>query len=227
MYIGSVKKMIKAVLFDLDGTLVNSLADLAASANYALSVMGYPTHETEKYKYFVGDGMPKLIERVLPESERTAEIHKKCLDIFMAHYSEHYVDKTYVYDGIKDLLDTLKKKGLKLAVISNKSQEPAVTVVNKLFGGGVFDIVCGKQEGYPAKPDPALTLKVINDLGVNTNESVLIGDSGMDAAAAVNAGCVGIGVLWGFRTEKELRDNGDKYIVDTPKKILEVLEELQ
>lgn len=219
--------MIKAVLFDLDGTLVNSLVDLASSANFALEALGYPTHETEKYKYFVGDGMPKLIERVLPENERTAEIHKRCLDIFMTHYGQHYVDKTYVYEGIMDLLETLKKKGLKLAVVSNKSQEPAVTVVNKLFGSGVFDIVCGKQKGYPAKPDPALTLKVINDLGVTPDECVLIGDSGMDAAAAVNAGCVGIGVLWGFRTEKELRDNGDKYIVDSPHKILEVLEELQ
>ena len=215
--------MIKAVLFDLDGTLVNSLYDLADSTNYALESMGFPTHETDKYRYFVGDGMPKLIERVLPEDKFTEEIHKECLRVFMAHYREHYVDKTRIYDGIEALLKKLKEKGLKLAVISNKQQQMAETVVSKLFGEDVFNIVCGKQEGYPAKPDPTLTLKIISDLGVKPEECVLIGDSGMDAAAAVNAGCTGIGVLWGFREEEELIQNGANYIVSSLDEILEVI----
>lgn len=215
--------MIKAVLFDLDGTLVNSLYDLAASTNYALKRMGFPTHDTDKYRYFVGNGMPKLIERVLPEGKKTGEIHKECLDIFMAHYKEHYVDKTCVYNGIEQLLADLKAKGLKLAVISNKQQQMAQIVVNKLFSEDIFDIVSGKQEGYPAKPDPTLTLKIINDLGVTPDECVFIGDSGMDAATAVNAGCIGIGVLWGFREEDELRQNGANYIVSKPCEILEVI----
>lgn len=215
--------MIKAVLFDLDGTLVNSLYDLAASSNYALERMGFPTHDTDKYRYFVGNGMPKLIERILPEGKKTGEIHKECLDIFMAHYKEHYVDKTCVYDGIEQLLKDLKSNGFKLAVISNKQQQMAQIVVNKLFGGDIFDIVCGKQEGYPAKPDPTLTLKVIEDLGVAPDECVFIGDSGMDAATAVNVGCKGIGVLWGFREENELRENGADIIVRKPFEILEAI----
>ncbi len=217
--------MIKAVLFDLDGTLVNSLEDLANSTNYALEKFGFPTHETEKFKYFVGDGMPKLIERVLPEDKRDTKTHSLVLECFMNHYREHYVDKTAAYNGINELINSLKEKGLKIAVISNKAQEMAVTVANKLFGD-VFDIVCGKQEGYPAKPDPALTLKVINDLGVTPNECVFIGDSGMDMAVAKNAKCHSIGVLWGFRTMEELGDYGADYIVHMPFEILQIIGEI-
>ncbi len=216
--------MIKAVLFDLDGTLVNSLEDLAGSSNYALEKMGFPIHETEKYKYFVGNGMPNLIERVLPEDKRVESIHKETLSIFMNHYKEHYVDKTVVYDGINSLIKTLKEKGYKLAVVSNKIQEMTETVVNKLFPGGDFDIVCGKQEGYPVKPAPGLALKVISDLGVESCECVFIGDSGMDAALAVNLGCIGIGVLWGFREKTELLENGANYIAEEPSDILSILE---
>lgn len=211
----------KAVLFDLDGTLVNSLSDLAASTNYALKKMGFPTHETEKYRYFVGDGMPKLIERVLPKDEFSKEVHKECLEIFMAHYREHYVDKTRVYSGIPELLKSLKDKGLKLAVISNKQQQMAQTVVSKLFGNGTFDVIYGKQEGYEPKPNPALTLKLMSELDVTPNECVLIGDSGMDMAAAVNSGCIGIGALWGFREEKELLDNGASCTAKVPMDVLE------
>lgn len=217
--------MIKAVLFDLDGTLVNSLEDLANSTNYALEKFGFPTHETEKFKYFVGDGMPKLIERVLPIENRDEDTHVKVLECFMNHYREHYVDKTVAYDGIDALINFLKEKDIKLAVISNKAQEMAVTVANKLFGN-VFDIVCGKQEGYPAKPDPALTLKVINDLGVTPDECIFIGDSGMDMAVAKNAKCLSIGVLWGFRTMEELGNNGADFIVETPFEILQIVGEI-
>ena len=140
--------MIKAVLFDLDGTLVNSLFDLAASTNYALDKMGFPTHITEKYKYFVGNGMPKLIERALPENCRTPEICSKTLEIFSAHYHEHYADETCEYQGISQLLESLTKSGVKMAVVTNKAQEFAKAVVVKTVGD-VFQIVCGKQEGYP------------------------------------------------------------------------------
>ncbi|MBR4972953.1 MAG: HAD family hydrolase, partial [Clostridia bacterium] len=207
--------MIKAVLFDLDGTLVNSLEDLANSTNFALSKFGFPTHETELYKYFVGDGMQKLIERVLPESERDNDTRQKVFDCFFNHYREHYIDKTSAYDGIIELINKLKLSGIKLAVVSNKAEEMALTVVNKIFPN-IFDIVCGKQDGFPAKPDAALTLKVINDLGVMPSECLFVGDSGMDMAAAVNANCKGVGVLWGFRTKQELLSNGADYIIENP-----------
>ena len=218
--------MIKAILFDLDGTLVNSLADLADSTNFALQKLNFPTHETEEYKYLVGDGIPKLIERALPENERTEENRSKCLELFMSHYREHYFDKTNAYDGIKELLSALKADGFKIAVISNKAQEMAQKVVDKVFGD-IFDAVAGKREGYKTKPDPALTLEVIKELGVTPESSVLVGDSGMDMAAAVNAKTTRIGELWGFRTETELRQNGADYIADTTAQILNIIKEIQ
>ena len=215
--------MIKAILFDLDGTLVNSLFDLGFSTNFALAKMGYPTHEIEKFKYFVGDGMPKLIERALPESKRDKETIKTTLEIFMEHYREHFVDKTVPYDGIIELLDSLSE--YKMAVISNKVQEMATVVTEKLLGNK-FQIVCGKREGYPTKPDPTLTLEIIDELGVKPEECLFIGDSGMDMAVAKNAGCVAVGVLWGFRKEDELRENGADYIVLAPQDILGILREI-
>lgn len=217
--------MIKAVLFDLDGTLANSLSDLADSTNYALSEMGFPTHEREEYKYLVGDGIPKLIERALPVGEKTEENKKKCLDIFMERYKEHYHDKTVAYDGIPDMLSELKEGGLKIAVISNKAEEMAVKVVEKLFGG-MFDVVAGKREGFPTKPDPALTLEVVRQLGVKPQECVLVGDSGMDMAAAVNAGAAPVGVLWGFRLEDELIKNGAEYTIKSPAEIPEIIRKI-
>jgi phosphoglycolate phosphatase len=167
--------------------------------------------------------MPKLIERALPEDKRDSENIKTTLEIFMAHYREHFVDKTVAYDGIIDLLDSLSE--YKMAVISNKVQEMATVVTEKLLGDR-FSIVCGKREGYPTKPDPTLTLEIINELGVKPGECLFIGDSGMDMAVSKNAGCVGVGVLWGFREEDELRQNGADYIVSKPNEILSVLKEI-
>ena len=217
--------MIKAVLFDLDGTLANTLYDLAASGNYTLELFGFPTHETEKYKYFVGNGMPKLIERILPEQNRDEETKQKALKSFKAHYREHYTDKTVVYDGICDAVDCIKNMDIKVAVVSNKAHEMTVPLVEKLLGDR-FDIVCGKREGFAAKPDATLTLKVMKELGVNPSECLFVGDSGMDAKTAVNAGCKGVGVLWGFRKEDELLENGAHYIVKTPHEIVAIIQRL-
>ena len=214
--------MIKAVLFDLDGTLADSLEDLADSTNYALKKAGFPAHETEKYKYFVGDGIPMLIERALPDGEKTAENKENCLEYFMSRYREHYFDKTHAYDGIIPLLTSLKNDGFKIAVISNKAQEMAEKVVEKLFGD-IFDAVAGKREGYKTKPDPALTLQIIKELGVTPEVCALVGDSGMDMAAAVNGGLLPIGVLWGFRTEEELINSGAAYTVSSPDEILKII----
>ncbi len=215
--------MIKAILFDLDGTLVNSLFDLGASTNFALKKMGFPIHETERFKIFVGDGMQKLIERALPMKNRDEKTVKVTLDIFMAHYREHYMDKTTPYEGILSLLENLRE--YKLAVISNKAQEMAAVVTEKLLGDK-FNIICGKREGYPAKPDPTLTLQVIKELGVNPSECLFIGDSGMDMAVAKNSGCRALGVLWGFRGEEELKQNGADYIASRPQEILDILRDL-
>ena len=218
--------MIKLVLFDLDGTLVDTLCDLADSTNYALGKMGFATHDTEKFRYFVGDGIAKLIERALPEDKRSAEIHKECLTIYKNYYKDHYMDKSRPYDGVNELISCLKEKGMRLAVISNKHHEMAVTVANTLFPD-MFDIVYGQKENSPAKPDPTLTLEIINNLGATPDETVMIGDSGMDMAVAVNAKCRGIGVLWGFRTEEELRECGADYIVSHPSQIVDIIEAIK
>lgn len=218
--------MKKLVLFDLDGTLVNTLLDLADSCNYTLECYGFPTHDPEKYKYFVGDGMPKLVENILPKDKYTEKLHSECLAFFKKRYSEHYMDKSFVYDGIKELLSELKNRGFKIGVLSNKAHEMTTIIIEKLFGKNFFDIVYGKVEGYPAKPDPTLGLEIINDLGFTPEDTVFIGDSGNDAKISVNMNCTGIGVLWGFRDEKELRDGGADYIVNKPSEILKILEEL-
>lgn len=217
--------MIKAVLFDLDGTLANSIEDLADSTEKALEKLGFPGHTLAEYKYFVGDGIPKLIERALPESVRDEKTLNTCLELFMEDYRVHYHDKTKAYDGVREMLADLKKSGLKLAVISNKAQEMAEKVVTNLFGD-IFDFVAGKREGYKTKPDPALTLLVIHSLGVAPAECILAGDSGMDMAAAVNAGALPVGVLWGFRTAEELQKNGAKYLFSAPAEITELIGEL-
>lgn len=215
--------MIKAVLFDLDGTLINSLEDLAASTNFALARFGFPLkNNIEDFKYFIGDGMYKLIERVLPEDKREDGIITQVLAVFMEHYSTHYLDKTHAYNKIVPLVNAISGKGFKMAVVSNKAEHMAVIITKKIFGD-VFDTICGKREGYPAKPDPSLTLEVINELGVEPQECYFVGDSGMDMKVAVNAGCIGVGVTWGFRGREELLHNGALHIVNDPEEILALL----
>ena len=214
--------MIKAVVFDLDGTLINSLFDLAASTNYALNKFGFPTHETEVFKYFVGDGMPKLIERALPLENRTEDTINAVLEEFLFHYKQHYCDKTVLYDGILELLYSLQKKGYKLCVVSNKSNEMTVEIIKNLFEVK-FNAFTGKRDDYKAKPNPDLTLEIIKSIGVEPQECIFVGDSGMDMQTAVNAGCLPVGVLWGFRESEELLKCGAKYLVKKPNEILDIL----
>lgn len=214
--------MIKAVLFDLDGTLVNSLSDLAAATNKALFKNGFAQHGVEEFNYFVGDGIPKMIARSLPENCRDNETAKRVKADFFDYYSKHYADTTTVYDGMPELVSELKKRGIAVAVLSNKAQTMADAVVKKLYGD-IFDIVRGMRDGVPGKPDPSAALAVMSELNVKPTECAIVGDSGMDVAAAVNCGALPIGVLWGFRTEDELKSNGAEFIIDTPKQLLEIV----
>lgn len=214
--------MIKAVLFDLDGTLVNSLSDLAAATNKALQKNGFVQHRVEEFKYFVGDGIPKMIARSLPEVYSNTETAEKVKADFFDYYSKHYSDTTTVYGGMPAIVAELKEHGIAVAVLSNKAQAMADAVVKKLYGD-IFDIVRGMRDGVPGKPDPSAALAVMSELGVKPTECAIVGDSGMDVATAVNCGALPVGVLWGFRTEEELKSNGAEFIIDDPTQLLEIV----
>ena len=212
----------KAIIFDLDGTLLNTIDDLADCANHVLCELGLPVHDTEKYKYFVGNGIPKLIERCLPANRQ--DLKQEALEKFLKYYEQHSRDKTAPYDGIKQLLARAAEKGIKLGVITNKADAIAKEVVEYYFGEGVFDYVRGLDETIKAKPCPDGALKTAEMLGVSPDEVFYVGDSGVDMCTAVNAGFTPCGVLWGFRQRDELIENGARYIVSRPEEILQYID---
>lgn len=214
--------MKKAVIFDLDGTLLNTIDDLGDSVNYVLKKHNYPTFSIEEYKYKVGNGMRKLIERSLPENKRNDETIEQVLAEFMAYYGEHKMDKTAPYDNIEQLLKTLKQKGVKTAVVTNKAHISAKPLMDEVFPD-LFDAVIGQKEGVPTKPDPTSVFAVLKELGVSADECLYLGDSGVDMQTAKNAGIFGIGVLWGFRKADELIENGAKKLIGKPQELLELL----
>lgn len=212
----------KAVLFDLDGTLINTLDDLADAANYMLRHFGYPEFDTEAYKYKVGNGMRRLMERALPEDHRTTADIDAAMDVFMPYYSEHSLDKAKQYDGISDVLQKLRNMGIKTAVITNKAHAAAVKILDNMLPG-CFDVIFGQREGVPTKPDPTSANTVISELGVLPNECIFIGDSGVDMQTANNTGAFALGALWGFRTKDELIENGAMAVIEKPAEILKFI----
>lgn len=214
--------MIKAILFDLDGTLINSLDDLADGVNHTLAEYGFPTHETEKYKIFVGDGMRKLIERALPEDYINTETHDKVLADFMTYYKAHSLVKTAPYKDVEALLSELEKMGIKSAVITNKAHAAAVTITEHFFGGHITKIY-GQRDGVPTKPNPEIIYSALGEMGLKKEECLFVGDSGMDMLAGVNSGITPVGVTWGFRKSDELLENGAKHLIDTPLELLELV----
>ena len=212
----------EAVFFDLDGTLANSLEDLAISVNYVLTQKGYPTHKTECFKLFAGDGILKMIERATPSEYASSENVLELKNNFMDYYSVHYADNTVAYDGLVELVQLLKQKGMKLAVVTNKAQEMAEKVVKKLFGNS-FDYILGLREGIPAKPDPTGIFMAMDELDVKPEKCAFVGDTGIDVAGGVNAGAYPIGVLWGFREREELVKFGAKEFALNAKELQKIL----
>lgn len=207
--------MYKLVIFDLDGTLVNSLEDLGNACNSALEKFGYPTHPMDSFRYFVGDGVPMLIRRALPESERSEENIAMVKAVFDEIYGRNYNVCTRPYDGITELLDKLKAEGILIAVASNKPDNFTQTIVTSMFGD-TFSYVSGKKEGFEKKPDPQIALHIMEKLGVSSKDVLFAGDSSVDMQTAHNAGCDCIGCVWGFRTLQELTDNKATYIANSP-----------
>lgn len=215
----------KAVIFDLDGTLVDSLADLSDSVNLMLESYGFPTHEVEKYRYFVGNGSKKLMERTLPRDKAaSAEFVEEALAKYKAIYKEHLLEKTRPYNGVRELLAELKSRGIPLAVCTNKHNDAALTIVKILFAPGTFEEVLGDRPGFPKKPNPATPLEIASHLGVKPDEVAYLGDTSVDMETAVHAGFLPVGVLWGFRPEEELVKSGAKVLLKAPLELLEKVE---
>lgn len=208
-------KMIRLAIFDLDGTLVDSICDLADSVNKALADGGYPTHPYESYRRFVGNGAKKLIERAMPKGAPDSEC-ERIHAAFSENYKERCLNKTRPYDGIIELLDRLREGGIKCAVASNKPDSFSKHIVTELFGGGRFDLVLGKRDGVGVKPSPDIVNDIMSALGCTAEQSVMIGDSDVDVLTAHNAGLPCIGCTWGFRGKAELENAGADMTADSP-----------
>lgn len=207
--------MKKLVIFDLDGTLLNTIADLAHSTNYALNKLGYPTHEIEKYNFMVGNGIDKLFERALPEEEKSKENVLRVRKEFVPYYDIHNVDDSRPYPGIPELLSYLQDAGVQIAVASNKYQAATQKLVDHYFPEIHFTAVLGQREGVKVKPDPIIVSDILEIAKVAKEEALYVGDSGVDMQTAANAGVTACGVTWGFRPRTELEEFNPSYIADT------------
>ena len=212
--------MKKLVIFDLDGTLLDTIADLAESANHALKQLGYPTRDVETIRTFVGNGVNKLLFRALPDEEKTEENMIRMRTHFVPYYDAHNADLSAPYPGIVDLLEELQAKGLRMAVASNKYQEATVKLVKHYFPMIDFVEVLGQREGINVKPDPTSVFDILQKAGVSKEETLYVGDSGVDMQTAINAGVDAIGVTWGFRPRTELEDFLPMGLIDQAEDLL-------
>ena len=215
--------MYKTVVFDLDGTLLNTIDDLADAGNRVCAARGWPQHTVEEYKYFVGNGIPKLVERFSPPQARTPAILADTLAAFQADYGAHLRDKTAPYPGMPALLARLKAAGVQLAVFSNKADPLARQVVADYFDAALFDAVRGALPGVPTKPAPQGTLALMQAIGADPAATLYVGDSNVDVDTAHNAGLPCCGVLWGFRTRQELTDAGAEHLAANAEELWNVI----
>ena len=206
--------MKKLVIFDLDGTLLNTIADLANSTNHALKKLGYPIHKIEEYNFMVGNGINKLFERALPEGEKTEENVLRVRQEFVPYYDKHNADESKPSPGIPALLEALQSKGIQLAVASNKYQAATEKLVAHYFPNIRFIAVLGQRDGVKVKPDPAIVEDILRIANVEKKEVLYVGDSGVDMQTAINAGVTSCGVTWGFRPRTELESFHPGYIID-------------
>ncbi len=215
--------MKKLVIFDLDGTLLNTIEDLGNAANYALSQNGYPTHSLASYPFFVGNGVRNLIRKALPDDMRTDSIIESLLKDFKEYYNEHNTDCTKPYDGIEELLRNLQDNGVKIAVASNKYQQATEKIIAHYFGDIDFVAVYGQREGVNVKPDPSVVFSILSDAKVPKSEVLYVGDSGVDMETARRACVDSVGVTWGFRSEKELNEYHADMIVNKASDIFDIV----
>ena len=215
--------MKKLVIFDLDGTLLDTIADLAGATNYALTQLGYPTHDTDTIRTFVGNGINKLLERALPANEQTEENVMRMRSYFVPYYDAHNADLSSPYPGIEVLLQSLQEKGIEIAVESNKYQEATTKLVKHYFPTILFAEVLGQRENIPVKPHPTIVFDILNKTGIDKKEVLYVGDSGVDMQTAQNAEVDAIGVTWGFRSRTELETLHPLGIIDKAEELMDYI----
>ena len=213
--------MYKHVIFDLDGTLLNTIDDLADTGNHVCTLHGWPTHTVAEFKLMVGNGIPKLVERFAPQGT-SQEVLDQAFQEFMDWYGVHKEDKTAPYAGMPEVAKALREAGVSIAVLSNKADVMAGPVVEHYYPG-IFPVVQGALPGLPTKPDPTLLHKLMDRLGATQEDTLFVGDSNVDIRTAKNGGLTGCGVLWGFRSREELEAAGADVIVSTPQELLDLI----
>lgn len=213
--------MYEHVIFDLDGTLLNTIDDLADTGNHVCTLHGWPTHTVDAFKLMVGNGIPKLVERFAPQGT-SQEVLDQAFQEFMDWYGVHKEDKTAPYAGMPEVTKALREAGVSIAVLSNKADVMAGPVVEHYYPG-IFPVVQGALPGLPTKPDPTLLHKLMDRLGATKEDTLFVGDSNVDIRTAKNGGLTGCGVLWGFRSREELEAAGADVIVSTPQELLDLI----
>ena len=219
-----MKPKYTGVIFDLDGTLVDTLEDIAASMNHAMKTRGFPALAAEAYRDKVGWGIKRLAYLALPEEARSEEIAAELAACASAYYAEHPLVKSKVYPGIAELIAALVRKKVKTVVLTNKPDPAAQRVIAGLFAPGTFSIVQGEIIGKPRKPDPACVWDLLIELDITPANAIFVGDSQVDMETAVSSGCFPLGVSWGYRSVKTIESAGARRIIDKPEELLELLE---
>lgn len=214
----------KAVLFDLDGTLLDTIEDLADSMNSVLRRNAFPVHGLEAYKYFVGAGMENLVRRAIPRSLREDEtIVTGCLQSMLEEYARGWKVKTRPYEAIPELLDALVDRGVKMAILSNKTNDLTQRMVEELLGSWRFEAVWGERSSVARKPDPTAAVQIAEQIGIPAHDFVYLGDTSIDMQTATSAGMYAVGALWGFRQADELLAAGAKALIGKPLDLLELI----
>ena len=210
----------KAVIFDMDGTLLDTLDDLADAMNRILEDRGFATHPVKAFRYFVGNGVAKIVSRTLPPEKRNAELMAECVEAFLKEYDRNWNRKTKAYNGVPELLDALTAKGIPMAVFTNKPQHFAELCIQEFLSNWKFEAVLGQREGHPMKPDPEGPQEIAGGLDISPGAFLYLGDSDADMKTAVNANMFPVGALWGFRSEEELRESGAVEVISRPTELL-------
>ena len=210
----------QAAIFDMDGTLIDSLEDLTDSVNEAMAHYGFKSHTLEECRYFVGNGARKLIERSIPKDKASySDFVSEVLEYYNGCYKRHLTNKTHPYDGILDMLKRLQEKNISLGVCTNKQQFAADEIISAMFPDNMFGAVIGDQKGLPRKPDPAKVLKIAAQFKIKPERVAYFGDTSVDMETAHNAGFLSIGVTWGFRPKSELIESGAEIIINHPSEL--------